>query len=127
MPLNQDYSRICYFKMKVTAKMLTEEIRTLRTDHKRAMMRIPHVLSKHLQDWIFSLEDGRYMRSVESDSKFEMGLDLRSTTERHNSRYNIDTVTLNPEFDVYRAKPQLINRQEHNQTIPAVYHLVVQE
>ena len=61
MPDTQDYSRICYFKKYVTVKMLTEEIRILRSDHKRAIIRIPHILSKHFQDYIFSLEDGNIM------------------------------------------------------------------
>ena len=47
MPQTQDYSRICYFKMEVTVKMLTEEIRVLRTDHKMSMLRIPQHLSEH--------------------------------------------------------------------------------
>ena len=66
---------------------------------------------------------------VKSDFKFEMALDYRSTTERLNSRYNSDTVTLNPKFDVFRAKPRLVDRQEHNYNgvTPVVYHLEEQE
>merc|ERR1719232_1007705 len=80
MPHTQDYSRICYFKKYVTVKMLTEEIRILRSDHKRAIIRIPHILSKHLQDYIFSLADGDLMRRVKSGFKAEMALDYRSIT-----------------------------------------------
>ena len=40
-PPTKDYSRICYFKWKITAKMLTEEIRALRRDHKRTMIAMP--------------------------------------------------------------------------------------
>ena len=125
----QGYSRICYFKKYVTVKMLTEDIRALRTDHKRAMIRMPHLLSKKVQRLIFSLEDRKYMKDVTSDFKAEMTLDYRSTTERHNSRYNSNTVTLNTELDVFRSKPQLVDRQDHVEydTIPVVYHLEAQE
>ena len=85
--------------------MLTEEIRTLRSDHKSAIIRHPHLLSKYFQDLIFSLEDVTFMYNVESGTAAEMSLDYRSTIERHNIRYNIDTVTLNTEFEVFRAKP----------------------
>ena len=61
MPHTQDYSRICYFNWRVTVNMLTDEIRILRSDHKRAIVRMPHILSKHFQDWIFSLEDRTFM------------------------------------------------------------------
>ena len=61
MPHTQGYSRICYFRRRVTAKMLTEEIRVLRIDHKRAMIRMPHLLNEHFKKEIFSLEDGEYM------------------------------------------------------------------
>ena len=50
MPHTQDYSRICYYDDHVTVKILTEEIRVLRSDHKRAIIRIPHILSTHFQD-----------------------------------------------------------------------------
>ena len=116
----QGYSRICYFKLFVTVKKLTEEIRVLRSDHKRAMIRMPHLLSKHFQDYFFSLEDGKFMKCSESVFKSEMTLDYRSTTERHNSRYNSNTVTLNTELDVFRSKPQLVNRQRYNDTTPVV-------
>ena len=66
MPQTQDYSRICYFKKRVTVKMLTEEIRVLRTDHKMSMLRIPQHLSEHFQEYIFSLQDRKYMVSVKS-------------------------------------------------------------
>ena len=48
VPHTQGYSRICYFRAVVTVKMLTEEIRALRTDHKRVIIRMPHLLSKHM-------------------------------------------------------------------------------
>ena len=127
VPHTQGYSRICYFKHRVTVKMLTEEIRVLRRDHKRAMIRIPHLLSKHHQEYIFSLEDGKYMKYFESDFKAEMTLDHRNTTERHNSRYNRNTLTLNTELDVFRSKPQLVDRQRYNDTTPVVYHLEAQK
>ena len=130
MPHTQDYSRICYFKYAVTVKMLTEEIRILRSDHKRAIIRIPHILSKHFQDVIFSLEDRGIMMHVKSGFKAEMALDYRNTAERLNSRYNSGTVTLNKEFDVFRAKPMLVGRQEYNRWSyikSVVYHLEAQQ
>ena len=66
VPQTRDYSRICYFKRKVTVKMLTEEIRVLRTDHKMSMLRIPQHLSEHFQKLIFSLEDRKHMKDVNS-------------------------------------------------------------
>ena len=78
VPQIEDYSRICYYKFYVTAQMLTDEIRALRTEHKRAMIKMPHDLSKDLKAYIFSLADGAHMRDVQSEFKFEMGLDLRS-------------------------------------------------
>ena len=111
--------------------MLTEEIRVLRSDHKRAMIRMPHLLSKHLQDYIFSLEDRKHMIYLKSGFKSEMGLDLRSTTERQNSRYKSNTDILNTDLEVFRSKPQLVNRQEHHSSNyvvdPAVYHLEAYE
>ena len=69
-------------------------------------------MSKHFQYNTFSFENGEYMRHAHSaDFKGEMALDYRSTTERNNTRYNIDTVTLNTGLDVYRAKPKLIDRR----------------
>ena len=130
VPHAQGYSRICYFNENVTVKMLTEEIRVLRRDHKRAMIRMPHLLSKQFQRLIFSLEDRKYMGDVTSGFKSEMTLDYRSTTERHNSRYNSNTVTLNTELDVFRSKPRLVDRQVHNvdsYIIPVVYHLEAQK
>ena len=59
-----------------------------------------------------------------------MGLDLRSTTERHNSMFNSDPVTLNTEFQVFKSGPQIAHRQEHKEgskISPAVYHLAAQE
>ena len=107
--------------------MLTEEIRILRSEHKRAIIRIPHILSKHFQDYIFSLADRQYMITVKSEFKAEMALDFRSTTERQNSRYNSDTVTLNTKFKVFRAKPMLVDRQVNNDIKPVVYHLEAQQ
>ena len=52
---SKDYSKICYYKRFVTVKMLIEEIRALRRDHKLSMFRIPQHMSKHFQEWIFSL------------------------------------------------------------------------
>ena len=66
VPHTQDYSRICYYKRNVTVKMLTEEIRVLRTDHKMSMLRIPQHLSEHFQKNIFSLQDRSYMEYVKS-------------------------------------------------------------
>ena len=54
------------------------------------------------------------MMWIKSGFKFEMALDYRSTTERLNSRYNSDTVTLNTQFDVFRAKPMLVDRQKYD-------------
>ena len=66
VPQTQDYSRICYFKERVTVKMLTEEIRVLRTDHKMSMLRIPQHLSERFQKFIFSLQDRKHMTDVKS-------------------------------------------------------------
>ena len=67
------------------------------------------------------------MNDVESGFKAEMALDFRSPTERLNSRYNSDTVTLNTEFDVFKAKPMLVHRQDWTGIDPVHYHLEAQE
>ena len=51
------------------------------------------------------------MDIIKTGFKAEMGLDLRSAAERQNARYNSDTITLNTEFDAFRSKPQLVDRQ----------------
>ena len=56
-----------------------------------------------------------------------MALDYRSDTEINNSRYNSDSITLNTELEIFRAKPQLVDRQERLYTDPVVYHLEAQQ
>ena len=58
-----------------------------------------------------------------------MGLELRSATERHNSKYNSDLLTLNTEFEVFKSVPKIVDRQRlsrNSEIYPVIYHLKAQ-
>ena len=110
VPRTADYSRICYFPHAVTVKMLTDEIRALRTDHKMSMLMIPDHLSMHFKHMFYTLEDRDFMAYGKIKQKSEMGLDMRSADERNDSRFNIEPVALNAEFQAFKSGPKIVHR-----------------
>ena len=53
VPHGQGYDRLLYFPRNVTFKMFADEIRTLKSEHKRLMVRIPYQLNT-FTSWNFT-------------------------------------------------------------------------
>ena len=109
----RDYSRLVYYPIGITAKIFTDEIKRVRTDEKKLMIRIPQHLAKiPFGSYFWDFEKKDLMHSTtHMVFKSELTFDTRTDSQRKMAKHSDAISSLKSIVPITTNMPILVHRQ----------------